>query len=51
MNEGRTVFAPLLDELPHYEFQKCVRRYDGHQHVRSLPTHEQFLGLEFAPLT
>lgn len=42
MNEGRTVFAQLMDELPHYHFNKCVRRYDGDHHVRSLPTYEQF---------
>ena len=36
MNEGRTVFAQLMDELPQYEFHKCVRRYDGNHHVRSL---------------
>jgi hypothetical protein len=29
MNLGRTVFAQLLDELPSYEFRKCVARYDG----------------------
>jgi hypothetical protein len=26
MNEGRTVFAQLLDFLPKYEFDKCVAR-------------------------
>ena len=29
MNEGRTVFAQLLDFLPKYEFDKCVTRYHG----------------------
>ena len=29
MNEGRTVFAQLMAELPQYEFDKCVRRYGG----------------------
>jgi hypothetical protein len=29
MNEGRTVFAQLMGELPKYEFDKCVRRYRG----------------------
>lgn len=51
MNEGRTVFAQLMDELPKYEFDKCVRRYRGNHRVRSLPTYEQFLVLAFAQLT
>lgn len=51
MNEGRTVFAQLLAQLPKYEFDKCVRRYRGNARVRSLPTYEQFLVLAFAQLT
>jgi hypothetical protein len=51
MNEGRTVFAQLMDELPKYEFDKCVRRYRGNHRVRSLPTYQQFLVLAFAQLT
>ena len=51
MNQGQTVFAQLMDELPKYEFDKCVRRYDGNKHVRTLPTYEQFLVLAFAQLT
>ena len=51
MNEGRTVFAQLLDELPKYEFDKCVRRYGGNHRVRSLPAYEQFLVMAFAQLT
>ena len=51
MNEGRTVFAQLMDELPKYQFDKCVRRYGGNHRVRSLPTCEQFLVMAFAQLT
>ena len=51
MNEGRTVFAQLLDFLPKYEFDKCVARYHGNFRVRKLPTYEQFLVLAFAQLT
>ena len=50
-NEGRTVFAQLLDFLPKYEFDKCVARYHGNFRVRRLPTCEQFLVLAFAQLT
>lgn len=51
MHEGRTVFAQLMDFLPKYEFNKCVRRYRGDFHVRSLTCYEQFLILAFAQLT
>src|ERR1043165_1882381 len=51
MNEGRTVFAQLMDCLPKYEFDKCVRRYGGNVRVRSLATYEQFLVMAFAQLT
>ena len=51
MNEGRTVFAQLLDFLPKYEFDKCVARYRGNFRVRKLPAYEQFLVLAFAQLT
>ena len=51
MNEGRTVFAQLLDFLPKYEFDKCVARYHGNRRVRKLPAYEHFLVLAFAQLT
>ena len=51
MNQGRTVFAQLLDFLPRYEFDKCVARYRGDHRNRRLSTYEQFLILAFAQLT
>lgn len=51
MNEGRTVFAQLLDFLPKYEFDKWVARYAGNFRARKLPAYEQFLVLAFAQLT
>ena len=51
MHEGRTVFAQLMDWLPRYELAKCVARYRGDFHVRSMRCYEQFLILAFAQLT
>lgn len=51
MNEGRTVFSQLLDCLPKYEFDTCVRRYQGNHRVRKLSCHQQFLVMAFAQLT
>jgi hypothetical protein len=51
MNEGRTVFAQLMDQLPKYELDKCIARYDGNRRMRSFSTYEQFLTMAFAQLT
>ena len=51
MNEGRTVFSQLMDWLPKPHFDKCVARYRGNYHVRSLRAYEHFLILGFAQLT
>ncbi len=29
MNTGKTLFSQLMDFLPTYEFNRCVRRYRG----------------------
>lgn len=51
MNQGRYIFAQLLDFLPKYEFDKCAARYHGNRRSRSLPAYEHFLILAFAQLT
>ena len=51
MNLGRTVFAQLMDELPSYEFRKCVARYGGDHKLRGFSCWDQFLCLSFAQLT
>jgi transposase len=51
MNAGRTVFAQLISHLSHIEFQKCVARYDGDDHHRSLSCWDQFLVMAFAQFT
>jgi hypothetical protein len=40
-----------MDWLPKYELSKCVKRYNGDFHVRTLPCYEQFLILAFAQLS
>ena len=51
MNQGRTVFAQLMEFLSHDEFRRCVDRYDGNRRTRALSCWEQFLALAFAQLT
>jgi uncharacterized protein DUF4372/DDE family transposase len=51
MNTGQTVFAQLIEHLPHKEFQKCVARYGGERYVKNLSCWEQYLAMAFAQLT
>ena len=51
MNQGRTVFAQIMEFLSHDEFRRCVERYDGNRRSRTLSCWEQFLALAFAQLT
>ncbi len=51
MNEGRTVFAQLMDFVPRSEFRACVDRYHGNHRVRTFSCWDQFLCMAFAQLT
>jgi transposase len=51
MNQGRTLFAQLLDFAPHNAFHRCVERYGGNHRVRSFTCWDQFLCMAFAQLT
>src|SRR3989442_9223872 len=51
MNAGRTVFSQLIAHLSHNDFQKCVARYNGDCHYRSLSCWDQYLAMAFAQLT
>jgi hypothetical protein len=51
MNQGRTVFAQVIQHAPHKAFQRCVERYPGVRRSRSFTCWDQFLCLVFAQLT
>ena len=51
MNTGSTIFSQLVGFLSHYEFQKCVSRYDGEHKVKSFSCWDQYLCMAFAQLT
>jgi hypothetical protein len=51
MNAGRTIFAQLIEFLPHKEFQKCVARYRGDSNPRGFSCWDQYLAMVFAQLT
>src|ERR1022692_401213 len=51
MNAGRTIFSQVIAQLSHTEFQKCVARYEGDRHLRSLSCWDQYLAMAFAQFT
>ena len=51
MNQGRTVFAQLLELLPRRAFENAVQRYGGERRLRSLSCMDQLLTMVFAQLT
>jgi len=51
MNSGRTVFAQLIEHLPHKEFHKCVARYRGNRYAKNFSCWDQYLAMAFAQLT
>ena len=50
-SRSQTVFSQLMDFLPRYEFDKCVKRYDGNYKVQEFSCWRQFLCIAFAQLT
>jgi transposase len=51
MNSGSTIFSQLVGFLSHYEFRKCVSRYNGEHKVKSFSCWDQYLCMAFAQLT
>ena len=51
MNDGKLVFAQLMDFLPRHDFDQCVRRYRGNYRTRDFSCRDQFLAMAFAQLT
>lgn len=50
MHTGPTVFKQLLQFLPRYEFNLCVRRYRGEYREKTFSTYDQFLCLAYAQM-
>jgi len=51
MNEGRLVFAQLMDFFPKQNFAKIVAKRRGNHRVRNFTCMDQFLTMAFAQLT
>jgi len=51
MNFGKYIFSQLLDFVNKYEFEKCVKRYNGDFRTRDLNCWNQFVQLFFGQIT
>ncbi len=48
---SKTVFTQIMEFIAKYEFDKCVRRYDGNYRTRNFRCWDQFLCMSFAQLS
>lgn len=51
MHLGKFVFAQIVEFLPRYEFEKCVKRYKGDFHTKSINSYNHLLQLIFGQIT
>jgi hypothetical protein len=51
MNQGKLIFAQVMEPLPLTTFRRCVARYQGEYKVQSFSCLDQFLCMAFAQLT
>jgi hypothetical protein len=51
MNQGKLIFAQVMQHLPLTTFRRCVARYDGEHKVKHFSCLDQYLCMAFAQLT
>jgi hypothetical protein len=51
MNQGKLVFAQIMEHLPLTTFRRCVARYGGEHKVKHFSCLDQYLCMAFAQLT
>ena len=51
MNVGRYIFSQVVKYIPRYQFDKCVKKYNGDWHVKDLTCYNQLLHLLYGQLT
>lgn len=51
MYQGKFIFAQIVEFVPRYLFDQCVKRYKGNSKVRKLNCRDQFLAMMFGQLT
>jgi Domain of unknown function (DUF4372)/Transposase DDE domain len=51
MNQGKFVFAQVMEHVPLHAFHRCVARYCGERKVKWFSCLDQYLSMAFAQLT
>ena len=51
MNQGKMVFAQVMEFAPYHVFKYCVKRYEGDYKVQDFTCWKQFLCMAFGQLT
>ncbi len=51
MNDGKLIFAQLMEYVPMTSFRRCVEKYRGHHKVKTFSCIDQFYCMVFAQLT
>lgn len=51
MNSGKYIFTQVIDFIPHYQFDKLVKKYKGDRHIKELNCYNQLLQLLFGQIT
>ncbi len=51
LDTKKTIFSQIMQFLPEYEFNKCVKKYNGNYKVKSFTCRSQFYTMAFAQLT
>jgi len=50
MNQDKYVFSQIIEFLPRYELDTCVKRYAGNKRMKKMDCRDQFLSLMFGQL-
>lgn len=51
MRTKKTIFSQIMSLVSRYDFQKCVDRYKGDWHAKTLTCIDQFKIMSFAQFT
>lgn len=51
MYQGNYVLSQLVKHIPYYQFNKCVKKYNGHYQIKSFSCWNQFLAMLFGQLS
>ena len=50
MNQGKYVFAQIMEHFSREDFERCVKKYHGEKYVKSFSCRDQFLAMMFGQL-